>query len=53
VSHGIPEKAVRALIELCNRLGEKKGCSGAKVFMDYLEWMKKHADLLFSPQIGL
>jgi hypothetical protein len=48
VNQGIPETAVRALIELCNRFGEKTGRSGAEVFKDYLEWIKKHADYFFS-----
>lgn len=48
MGQGIPKKAVRALIEHCNRFGEKTGRSGAEVFKDYLEWMKKHADYFFA-----
>jgi hypothetical protein len=45
---GIPKKAVKPLIEHCNRLGEKAGRSGAEVFEDYLEGIKRHADYFFS-----
>jgi hypothetical protein len=48
VRRAIPKKAVKALIEHCNRFGEKTGRSGAGVFSDYLKWMKKHADYFFS-----
>jgi hypothetical protein len=48
VGQGIPKKAVKSLIEHCNRLGEKTGRSGTEVFKDYLEWMKKHGDYFFA-----
>lgn len=48
MGQGIPRKAVRALIEHCNRFGEKTGRSGAEVFKDYLEWIKKNADYFFA-----
>ena len=48
VRRAIPKKAVKALIEHCNRFGEKTGRSGAEVFGNYLKWMKKHADYFFS-----
>jgi hypothetical protein len=44
----IPKKAVKALIEYCNKFGDKTGRSGVQVFKDYLEWMKKHSDYVFS-----
>lgn len=48
VRRAIPKKAVKALIEHCNRFGERTGRSGAEVFSNYLKWMKKHADFFFS-----
>jgi hypothetical protein len=43
----IPKKAVKPLIEHCNKLGEKTGRSGAEVFQKYLELMKKYEDFFF------
>jgi hypothetical protein len=48
VRRAIPKKAVKALIEYCNKFGDRVGRSGAEVFEDYLRWMKKHADFFFS-----
>jgi hypothetical protein len=48
MSRGIPEKAVRALVEHCNRFGDETGRSGAEVFKDYLDWIKRHADYFFA-----
>lgn len=44
----IPKKAVKTLVEHCNKVGEKTGRSGAEVLRDYLRWMKKYADYFFS-----
>jgi hypothetical protein len=44
----IPKKAVKPLIEHCNKLGEKTRRSGAEVFQIYLEWIKKHREYFFS-----
>jgi hypothetical protein len=46
--YGIPKKAVKALIEHCNKFGDRTGRSGVEVFKDYLVWIKKHADYVFS-----
>ena len=43
----IPKKAVKPLIEHCNKIGGKTGRSGAQVFADYLRLMKKYADYFF------
>ncbi len=48
VRRAIPKKAVKALIEHCNRFGERTGRSGKEVFSNYLKWMKKHGDYFFS-----
>jgi hypothetical protein len=45
---GIPKKAVKPLIEHCNRFGEKTGGSGADIFQAYLVGIKRHADYFFS-----
>jgi hypothetical protein len=44
---GIPRKAVKPLIEHCNRVGDRKGCSGAKVMKNYLNLMKRYAGYFF------
>ncbi len=48
VRRAIPKKAVKPLIEHCNRFGEKTGRSGAALFVCYMAWMKKYADYVFS-----
>jgi hypothetical protein len=44
----IPKKAVKPLIEHCNRVGAKTERSGAQVMTGYLKLMKKHAGYFFS-----
>jgi len=46
--HAIPKKAVKPLIEYCNKLGAETGRSGAQVLAGYLKLMKKHAGYFFS-----
>ena len=43
----IPKKAVKPLIEHCNRVGERTGRSGVSVLLGYLKLMKKHAGYFF------
>jgi hypothetical protein len=44
----IPRKAVKPLIEYCNKVGAETGRSGAQVMAWYLKLMKKHAGYFFS-----
>jgi len=44
----LPRRAVESLVEFCQKLGEETGRPAAKIFREYLEWMKKHADYFFS-----
>lgn len=44
----IPRKAVKPLIEHCNKVGAGTGRSGAQVIAGYLKLMKKHAGYFFS-----
>ena len=43
----IPKKAVKPLIEHCNRWGGKTGRSGAEVFQEYLVWIQRYGDYFF------
>lgn len=44
----IPKKAVKQLIEHCNKVGARTGRSGAQVFHGYLGLMKKYVAYFFS-----
>jgi hypothetical protein len=44
----IPKKAVKPLIEHCNKVGAETGRSGVQVMAGYLKLMKKHAGYFFS-----
>jgi hypothetical protein len=48
VRRAIPKKAVKPLIEHCNRFAAKLDRSGAELFRDYLTWMKKYAGYVFA-----
>ena len=44
----IPKKAVKPLIEHCNRVGDRTGRSGAVVMQGYLKLIKNYAGYFFS-----
>jgi hypothetical protein len=46
--NAIPKKAVKPLIEHCNKVGAMTGRSGAQVLAGYLKLMKKHPGYFFS-----
>jgi len=43
----IPKKAVKPLVEYCEKLGEETGREAGEVFEEFLELMNKHADYFF------